>query len=256
MSRTFCCCLPVRLGVFILSFLQLLSGGASAALIWYAFVKLQPDELHGSARIAFIVAGAIFSLLVLAACLGLIGAMTRSRPLVAFYSTVLYILIALETAAAVYFLVILFRDGGDSIAELCHKEAQKLVDGIPVPDNVNVNVPDVNIQQACTDLVKGSKWAYIVTFVIDLLIQLYCAYIVSSYVGQLSDEQAFRAVDNNWKGTAPPQSYYPHQPLQQQSQSFAVYGVMIHCILRSSLDPWTLSPLFRNVLCRPMPLLQ
>lgn len=140
----------------------------------------------------------------------------------------LYVLIALETAAAIYFLVILFRDGGESIANLCHQQTEKLLDDIPQPHDVNVNV---DTQDACTNLVKGSKWAYIVSLVFSLLIQLCeslaeswctspdspsdCAYIVSSYVSQLSDEQAFRAVERNWQGTAPPQSYYPHQPLEQ-----------------------------------------
>jgi hypothetical protein len=37
LTRHFCCCLPVRLGVFVLSLLSLVGGGIYAAAVWYAY---------------------------------------------------------------------------------------------------------------------------------------------------------------------------------------------------------------------------
>lgn len=35
-TRHFCCCLPVRFGVFVLSIGSIIGSGAYAATIWYA----------------------------------------------------------------------------------------------------------------------------------------------------------------------------------------------------------------------------
>ncbi|EJD42320.1 hypothetical protein AURDEDRAFT_145790 [Auricularia subglabra TFB-10046 SS5] len=212
-SRTFCCCLPVRLGVFVMSLLQLIFAGAAAGLVWWTVIH---EHVHGATRTAFIVIGSVESLMAAAAFLGFIGAVSRARGLVAIYSTVLYVLIVAYAAAGAYFLYMLYRNGGQEFADACNRELDKLPDA---PKTGNVDVDDLK-DDVCDGLTKGAKWAYPVSFGISLLIQLYCAYIVSSYVGQLSDEQAFRAADRNWQGTAPPQSYYAHQPLSgEQNQS-------------------------------------
>jgi hypothetical protein len=39
-SRTFCCCLPVRFGVFIITLLGMAGGVAFGGLGWYEVVKL------------------------------------------------------------------------------------------------------------------------------------------------------------------------------------------------------------------------
>ena len=36
MSKHFCCCIPVRLGVFLFSLLSFLTAGFLAAVEWYA----------------------------------------------------------------------------------------------------------------------------------------------------------------------------------------------------------------------------
>lgn len=214
-TRTFCCCLPVRLGVFVMSFLQLIFSGAAAGLIWYTVIH---ENVHGATRTAFIVIGSVESLMAAAAFFGFIGAISRSRGLVAIYSTVLYILLVASAAAGAYFLYMLYRHGGAELSDACQRELAKIPDAPKVGD-VEVNTDDIK-DDVCDGLTKGAKWAYPVTLGISLLVQLYGAYIVSSYVGQLSDEQAFRSVEREWQGTAPPKSYYAHQPLPvEQNQS-------------------------------------
>ncbi|KAH7097962.1 hypothetical protein BKA62DRAFT_406885 [Auriculariales sp. MPI-PUGE-AT-0066] len=196
-------------------------------MIWWQVFK--NNDLDGKLRTAAIVAGSVYSAMALAALLGLIGAISRSRPLVAIYSTVLYVVIAVFTAAGTYFVIQLYRDE-DGLKGSCNNEANKIVTDAqgkingasPVDVNVNINTSDV-----CDGIFKTAKWTFIVSLVVSFLIQMYCAYIVSQYVRQLSEEQSYHAAQNNWSGTAPAasygnvptQSYYAHQPLGQQQES-------------------------------------
>ena len=47
-SRKFCCCLPVRFGVFVMSILGIIAGGVIGAIGWY-------KTGHISAYLSFIV---------------------------------------------------------------------------------------------------------------------------------------------------------------------------------------------------------
>lgn len=41
-SRHFCCCIPVRAGVFLFSLLSFLTSGFLAAVVWYAVHRASP----------------------------------------------------------------------------------------------------------------------------------------------------------------------------------------------------------------------
>jgi hypothetical protein len=46
LTRHFCCCLPVRLGVFVLSLLSLIGGGIYAGATWYAYYRKCPCQFR------------------------------------------------------------------------------------------------------------------------------------------------------------------------------------------------------------------
>ncbi|CAE7218983.1 unnamed protein product, partial [Rhizoctonia solani] len=76
-SSYFCCCLPVRLGVLILSLLSLTTGGISATGTWYVYSRIQqasPGLLKTPHNVAFILSGMVYTLLVVAALMGIIVA--------------------------------------------------------------------------------------------------------------------------------------------------------------------------------------
>ncbi len=49
-SQKFLCCLPVRIGVFLLSFFEFLSAGAVAGLLWFGFVSKRELPQHPSLK--------------------------------------------------------------------------------------------------------------------------------------------------------------------------------------------------------------
>jgi len=216
MSRTFCCCLPVRLGVFVLSTLQFIVGGLAAGAIW--FTVAENHNLGGTIKTAFIVAGAIYSALALAAFMGFIGAAARNRGLVAVYSTVLYVMMFLQLASGIWLLYMLYHDGGAAFLQSCQDAADNASSVQVGQDNVDVGS---GLDSACDGIVHQARWLYIVQVILTFFIQLYCAVVVGRYVQQLSEEQVYRNTTRAVGGAfaPPPASYYPHAPLAEQKDA-------------------------------------
>jgi len=59
-SQKFCCCLPVRIGVFLLSLLQSLSAAAVAGLVWYVIVS-HKGNFDSKQKIAAIIIASFMS---------------------------------------------------------------------------------------------------------------------------------------------------------------------------------------------------
>lgn len=138
-SQKFLCCLPVRIGVFVLSFFQLLGYGAAAALFWYAIFskgtwsftnlechcpssngpRLSDVHFDKAQKIAVIIFAAYSSILALLSFCGFIGSIFRSRSLVAPYSTSLFFLFGVSVALTVFWAITWFRMSKDSFIDQC-----------------------------------------------------------------------------------------------------------------------------------------
>ncbi|KAF8602121.1 hypothetical protein BDV93DRAFT_524310 [Ceratobasidium sp. AG-I] len=215
LTRHFCCCLPVRLGVFVLSLFSLLGGGIYAAAVWYAYYHSQRDDtltLTTAQKVAFIVVGVVYSIGAIAALLGLIGAIGRKRALVATYSTFMWFHLAAQVAVSAFFIYALFQNS-DQLVSQCKEQVTKVNDAGKAADP---NFQNVNPDDACQVFTKWGRTGAIIALVVTLFIELYCCFIVSRYVSQLTDEQSFRAVNRHSHAEANvgrKSGYYPHEPL-------------------------------------------
>jgi len=227
-SRKFCCCLPVRIGVFILSALGTISGFYGAYAIWYIVARTAKNGTVSEAQsslnglssttfngykgvaldkaqyYAFIVIGIITTMYALCSLAGFIGSILRKRRLVALYSTLLWILLTVNIGVAIYVGYVDIHNRGQ-----IQSDCQQWAANGTVSDN------------GCDDGSHVSVAVEIISLIISLLFQLYGCIIVKRYVEQLSEEQGFqfvRAGNRVLKTGDASGSYYPHQPLGTQPQ--------------------------------------
>jgi len=199
--RYFCCCIPVRLAVFITSLLAFLSSALSAgAFFWFVHaIDTRPDLLNGTnvkitsgARIGIIVAGVILSLIALISLFGFIGSVVRNRRMVRAYSTLAWICFLFSVGLTAYSFYLVFAKS--SVIQ-CYDQDLKEV--------------------SCSSvLTTGRKIGFIVGSVIVLLIQLYICIVIGRYVEQLEDEQAYKNDFGLNKKNASNTSYYPFQSIE------------------------------------------
>ncbi|KAJ1303785.1 hypothetical protein OPQ81_008208 [Rhizoctonia solani] len=211
-TRHFCCCLPVRLGVFVLSFGSIITAGAYAATIWYLIymAKYQKQaELDKPQEVAFVVAGSIYSFLFILSIFGFIGAAIRKRSFVSAYAQALWYMVGFQLASGAFFIYTLYRQKEVNI--------QKCIDDLKATN------PSANFdyRKACSIATTTWKVVYIVVFVISLLLHGYAALIVSRYVEQLSAEQSYRHTHKStsaaFSTAGSGATYYPHHPLGQST---------------------------------------
>lgn len=241
-SRKFCCCLPVRIGVFVLSALSAVVGAANAYVYWYVVVQTAKHgtvndnmstldninatqfqnattfndinmDLNGVALdkgqyYAFIVIGVIFTLYTLFSLFGFVGAIFRKRGLVAWYSTLLWVLLLLNLGVGIYSIDATIKQR-QSLSDQCAAKTANSQSGTIANDENKVT------STICSAASKAGVALAIAIFVIEWLLQLYACIIVKRYVEQLSEEQAYRPHDagNRIQKGGEAGSYYAHEPL-------------------------------------------
>ncbi|KAF8699640.1 hypothetical protein RHS03_07117, partial [Rhizoctonia solani] len=213
-TRHFCCCLPVRLGTFVLSFGSIITSGAYAATIWYAVYmsnNLKQAQLDKPQEVAFVVAGSIYSFLFILSMFGFIGAVTRKRSFVSAYAQALWYMLGFQLASGAFFIYTLYR--------------QKKVHIDQCVDELKANNPPANVDlvKLCTIATRTWKIIYIVVFAFSLLLHGYAALIVSRYVEQLSAEQSYRHTHKStsaaFSASGSGSAYYPHHPLGESTDN-------------------------------------
>jgi len=219
MSKHFCCCIPVRFGVFILSLLTLLGSAGTAFVIWWLLANGPQHGLtfEGGVKTGIIIAGAVYTVFALFGLFGFIGAIIRNRGLVKTYSFFLWIQLLLTLAMGVFFGVALFKDSFRStLIDTCIQRLTQLQDST-LPVGSSAHQTPQQIQDGCSSIFNRSRVGFIVSLSVSFLINLYCCIVVHRYGAQLTAEQQYRgdshAMGQTYAGRDAPQGYYPHTPM-------------------------------------------
>jgi len=222
MFKTFCCCLPVRLGVFVLSAFTFLVAGTLSVVSWRMFSQ-DMAILATSEKIGTALGALSWTLLAIFSVVGFIGTLSASLNFVSAYSrvlfghwiidlgiTVAYLIIWLKVAQQI-FVAKCVEGSGDFISNLAGnftaaaRNATQSLSNDPLvgqiaqnltstlTGNINNGTADLFNEQnrttLCQDGFTAFKIALIVVLVIYKLITLYGCIISHRYVVQLRGEQ-------------------------------------------------------------------
>jgi len=225
-SRHFCICIPVRFGVFFLSFWSLVASGVVAGFIWFALAQGAQANvvIANNLKVGLIVAGVIYTLFALISLAGLVGALIRSRALVRTFSIFLWFQLLVSLAYLIAFSIALFdkplqnrlitecvsqTSTGSAIVQSTAKSAKSAKDTQLTPDQ---------IRAGCASPFTTNKPAFFVAFAVFFLLTLYSCIVVRRYGKQLRAEQEYTASANSGAETtqaAFQPTYYPHTPLSR-----------------------------------------
>ncbi|KAG8750042.1 hypothetical protein FRC14_000869 [Serendipita sp. 396] len=250
-SRRFCFCIPVRFGVFVLSFWSLIASGVVAGVVWIALAKGPENHVQFATnlKIGLIVAGVLYSLFALISLAGLVGSLIRSRALVRTFAVFLWFQLFASLAYSIAFAVALFdKPLQNHLVQECIKQTNATVAAIAgahngtvaaveLPANVTVSLTNGTeshsgrtsdeITEGCRSIFNTSKALFFVSFSLFFIITLYCCIIVRRYGRQLTEEQLYLATANADSTTqaAFQPSYYPHTPLSRVEPGYGAAGM-------------------------------
>jgi len=184
-SHKFCCCLPVRFGVFVLSLLSLFLGGL-LGVGGVVAIKQQRDgkiDLDKGEKISLYIQTALFIIIAFISLFGFIGTLSRNRRMVSIYSTMTWGILFFSITTGTVSLIHTFRNAKQTTednTEDC-KKAAKAEDG---------SIADDICKGGSKAITTATKAITVTLFVIFWLITLYLCLIVQSYVAQLEEEEA------------------------------------------------------------------
>jgi len=170
-SRKFCCCIPVRFGVFILSLVGVVGGTLICALGWVQVAQLWKHPLPTSDTIAIWLHSGIFTLLAILSLFGFIGCLTKSRNSVNAYSWGLLLFLGMSICSGAYTLYALFNKNSQEAVIRC----------------LNGATDDVT-RTLCQNGQAVYKGVAVTLYIIIWLLMIYAYIIVDNYVEQLDDE--------------------------------------------------------------------
>jgi len=171
LSNKFCCCLPVRLGVLVLSILGMAVGLFVVIAGTVKIFGMHADSLALNVQIFS------YALLTIFSICGLVGAIARHRGFILIFSWCLFGHLIFSIGSGIYSLAVLFTAANDDI-QTCAND---------------VKGPSEAVTQACTHAVTVFKNVAVVMSLLVWLIEIYAIVIVRSYGNQLSEERQLEA---------------------------------------------------------------
>ncbi|KAI0635041.1 hypothetical protein C8Q77DRAFT_1054565 [Trametes polyzona] len=179
-SRKFCCCLPVRFGVFCESLLGIAIGGLFSVGGWIVIHDMMKGTLNpplsGNEKTATWFLAIISTLILLISIGGLVGSIGKILPLVGLYAGAITFATVADIAVGIYVIWQLFHGEGATDVSKCEANAG---------DGVNKDFTHF----ACNASFKAARVVVVVIYVLFWLISIYGCHIAFEYVSQLREER-------------------------------------------------------------------
>ncbi|KDR75832.1 hypothetical protein GALMADRAFT_248557 [Galerina marginata CBS 339.88] len=169
-GTTFCCCLPVRMGVISMSILGCLVAGLLTVILWFELEST--TDLTSQERAAFVIAALTETILFAASIFGLVGAIVRKQSFTQIYAYILYVHFIINLGVAAYLTYEVTRVTTKFENLACQAA-----------------IKDPQAQGQCTGFLTFARWVYLAIASTVLLVELYGAIIVTRYLNQLKREK-------------------------------------------------------------------
>ncbi|KAJ7579116.1 hypothetical protein C8J56DRAFT_964862 [Mycena floridula] len=169
-GRTCCCCVPVRVGVIVLSFLQMFFSGILAIILWFEVANDRglPKEDH----ITFAMIALVETLLLAASTLGFVGAVVRKQLFIQIYAYFIYFHLALSLGVALFLLYVVSKFSTTAAYKICLD-----------------SIRDSNAQNQCIGVIATLRYIYFAVSTLVFLSETYAAVAVARYVNQIQAEK-------------------------------------------------------------------
>ncbi|KAJ7631823.1 hypothetical protein B0H17DRAFT_1108528 [Mycena rosella] len=175
MAPKYLCCLPLRFGVLVLSFLQFAASAFAAVILAIALVldaehKTGTTRIPTGTRVVAIITVVVQATIAIICLFGFIGAIRKKESFVSIFATLLKFSLVVHVTAVVA-TVILYAVDKDEFRKQCIGAStnQKVIDACTAPNSLDL-------------------WVVIVVATVPLIFQAYGVYIVSSYDKALLNE--------------------------------------------------------------------
>ncbi|KIM43630.1 hypothetical protein M413DRAFT_385314 [Hebeloma cylindrosporum] len=173
-SRKFCCCLPVRSGVFALSLIAMVGGSFVAAIGWIEVSQLSIHPMEKADEVALWIHSGMFTILGALAVLGFIGALIKNRAMVSTFAVALAVHLGFSVASGVFTLYSVFRQNPQDAIAKCLNDAA---------GNTEITT------ETCQNGIAIMKGIMVAIYIVTWFIQLYAYFVVERYADQLGDEE-------------------------------------------------------------------
>jgi len=172
-SRKFCCCIPVRLGVLIMSMLGFAGGSIIAGVGWHAATHRDQSHLTRNQEISVVITSLSYTVLATISLFGFIGAIKKRQSYVSLFSTMVSYHLGFSIATGAFFIYTLFHKVG-------REDVNNCISGSTSQSK----------QDECQSQFHAARAFIIVLYILFWLFEFWGCVIVSQYVGQLQMEEA------------------------------------------------------------------
>ncbi|KAF8483437.1 hypothetical protein DFH94DRAFT_310844 [Russula ochroleuca] len=173
-SRTFCYCVPVRLGLLIMSILCCAGGSIMAGLGWDSALHKDETYLTQNQDVSVVIASFSYTVFAVISLFGLIGTIIKRRSFISLYNMVVWSHLALNIAAGAYFIHTLFHQVGEDDLSNCFYSY--------FDDNTSLD--------ECEEEFQIYRVVIICVYIAFCLLELCVCLVVAGYVAQLGEEEA------------------------------------------------------------------
>jgi len=174
-TRKFLCCLPARLGVFILALLAMIGGSFVAGVGILQLAGTSQGPIDQSDKIALWIQTIMYAILGVVGAFGFVGTLIRNLRMVSTFAFVLALHLGFSIASGVFSIYAMFTQDPSSAVSQCLGNASA--------QGVNVSATD------CQNGITVIKGVMVGVYILTWLVQLYAYFIVERYAEQIEDEE-------------------------------------------------------------------